>query len=178
METGGKRILPGKTQGRNQKIRKLKQRENPSWRKSGNMRNVFEVTRLVRSASGKMRSVRIGSSADMAEEKNRQMIQYHFFATKEQAEQIEKRMRKIGVRNKCAYFRKMAIDGYYICVDLADVKEMVRLLRIYGNNLNQLARRANEGGSIYRNDVEDLQHDMHELWKMMRQILERLSHLN
>ena len=38
----------------------------------------------------------------MAEEMNRQMIQYHFFATKEQAEQIEKRMRKIGVRNKCA----------------------------------------------------------------------------
>ena len=114
----------------------------------------------------------------MAEEKNRQMIQYHFFATKEQAEQIEKRMRKIGVRNKCAYFRKMAIDGYYICVDLADVKEMVRLLRIYGNNLNQLARRTNEGGSIYRDDVEDLQREMHELWEMMRQILERLSHLN
>ena len=36
----------------------------------------------------------------MAEEKNRQMIQYHFFATKEQAEQIEKRMRKIGVRKR------------------------------------------------------------------------------
>ncbi len=114
----------------------------------------------------------------MAEEKNRQMIQYHFFATKEQAEQIEKRMREIGVRNKCAYFRKMAIDGYYICVDLSDVKEMVRLLRIYGNNLNQLARRANEGGSIYRKDVEDLQREMHELWKMMRQILEKLSHLD
>ena len=113
----------------------------------------------------------------MADEKNRQMIQYHFFATKEQAEQIEKRMHEIGVRNKCAYFRKMAIDGYYICVDLADVKEMVRLLRIYGNNLNQLARRANEGGSIYRNDVEDLQHEMHELWKMMRQILQKFRNI-
>ena len=69
----------------------------------------------------------------------------------------------------------MAIDGYYICVELSDVKEMVRLLRIYGNNLNQLARRANEGSSIYRNDIEDLQKNMQELWKMMRQILEKLS---
>ena len=39
------------------------------------------------------------------------------------------------------------------------------------NNLNQLARRVNEGGSIYRDDVEDLQREMHELWKMMRQCL-------
>ena len=80
-----------------------------------------------------------------------------------------------GVRNRCAYLRKMAIDGYYICVELSDVKEMVRLLRIYGNNLNQIARRANEGDSIYRNDIEDLQKNMQELWKMMRQILEKLS---
>lgn len=114
----------------------------------------------------------------MAEEKNRRMIQYHFFVTKEQAEQIEKRMREIGVRNKCAYLRKMAIDGYYICVDLTDVKEMVRLLRIYGNNLNQIARRANEGGSICRRDIEEMQQGMQELWKMMRQILEKLSHLD
>ena len=80
-----------------------------------------------------------------------------------------------GVRNRCAYLRKMSIDGYYICVELSDVKEMVRLLRIYGNNLNQIARRANEGDSIYRNDIEDLQKNMQELWKMMRQILEKLS---
>ena len=44
----------------------------------------------------------------------------------------------------------MAIDGYCIRMDLSDVKEMVQLLGIYGNNLNQLARRANEGGSISR----------------------------
>ena len=88
---------------------------------------------------------------------------------------VRRKMKEAGINNMAAYIRKMAIDGYYICVDLTDVKEMVRLLRIYGNNLNQLARRANEGGSIYRNDVEDLQREMHELWKMMRQILERLS---
>ncbi|MGN1381530.1 MAG: plasmid mobilization protein [Eubacterium sp.] len=111
----------------------------------------------------------------MADGKMRRNIQFHFFATREEAEKIQKRMEEIGVRNRCAYLRKMAIDGYYICVELSDVKEMVRLLRIYGNNLNQLARRANEDGNIYRKDIEDLQKNMQELWKMMRQILEKLS---
>lgn len=113
----------------------------------------------------------------MTNERCRRTVQFHFFATEEEAEKITKRMDEIGVRNKCAYLRKMAIDGYYIRVDLAEVKEMVRLLRIYGNNLNQLARRANEGGSIYRKDIEDLQSSMEDLWKMMRHILEKLSHL-
>ena len=111
----------------------------------------------------------------MADDKTRRNVQFHFFATEEEAEKIQKRMEEIGVRNRCAYLRKMAIDGYYICVELSDVKEMVRLLRIYGNNLNQLARRVNEGGSIYRKDVEDLQNNMQDLWKMMRQILGKRS---
>lgn len=84
-------------------------------------------------------------------------------------------MRQTGIRNKNAYLRKMAIDGYCIRMDLSDVKEMVRLLGIYGNNLNQLARRANEGGSIYRNDIADLQKEMREIWEMTREILDRLS---
>lgn len=99
----------------------------------------------------------------------------HLYLTDEEAEKIEERMRQTGIRNKNAYLRKMAIDGYCIRMDLSDVKEMVRLLGIYGNNLNQLARRANEGGSIYRNDIADLQKEMKEIWEMTREILDRLS---
>ena len=52
---------------------------------------------------------------------------------------------------------KMALDGYCIRLDLQDVKALVSLLRICSNNLNQYAKRANETGSIYRADIEDLQ---------------------
>ncbi len=40
----------------------------------------------------------------------------------------------------------MAIDGYTIQVNLSDVKEVIRLLRINSNNLNQYAKKANESG--------------------------------
>lgn len=60
-------------------------------------------------------------------------------------EKIRKRMAEAGIRNMSAYIRKMAIDGYVIKLDLSDVKEVSRLLRINANNINQYAKRANRG---------------------------------
>ena len=74
-----------------------------------------------------------------------------------------------------AYIRKMAIDGYVIRLDLSDVKEVARLLRINSNNLNQYAKRANETGSIYLEDIKELQRQQEKLWELMKAILQRLS---
>lgn len=61
---------------------------------------------------------------------------------------------ELGIHNKSSYLRKMALAGYCVNLELDDVKEMVSLLRYCSNNLNQYAKRANETGSIY---VEDIQ---------------------
>ena len=90
-------------------------------------------------------------------------------------ELIKKRMKESGISNMSDYIRKMAIDGYVIRLDLSDVKEVSRLLRINANNLNQYAKRANETGSIYLEDIRDLQKNQDVLWRVMRDILERLS---
>ena len=81
----------------------------------------------------------------------------HFLASKEEVERIHEKMDELGIRSMGAYLRKMALDGYCIRLDLQDVKALVSLLRICSNNLNQYAKRANETGSIYRADIEDLQ---------------------
>ena len=67
------------------------------------------------------------------------------------------------------------LTGYVINVDLGDVKEVLRLLRINSNNLNQYAKRANETGSIYEADIKDLQKGHQEILARMGEILERLS---
>ena len=74
-----------------------------------------------------------------------------------------------------AYLRKMALDSYCVRLDLEDVGELVRLLRICSNNLNQYAKKANETGSIYKADIEDLQERLDELWEMGKGILGRLA---
>ena len=88
---------------------------------------------------------------------------------------VRRKMEEAGIRNMAAYIRKMAIDGYVIRLDLSDVKEVARLLRINANNLNQYAKRANETGSIYLEDIKELQRQQEKLWELMKAILQRLS---
>lgn len=95
--------------------------------------------------------------------------------TPEEWDLIRERMREAGMTNTSAYIRKMALNGYIINVDLGDVKEVLRLLRINSNNLNQYAKRANETGSIYETDIKDLQKGHQEILARMGEILERLS---
>lgn len=85
------------------------------------------------------------------------------------------KMGEMGVCGMGAYLRKMALDGYCVRLDLEDVGELVRLLRICSNNLNQYAKKANETGSIYKADIEDLQERLDELWKMEKGVLGRLA---
>ena len=99
----------------------------------------------------------------------------HFLASKEEVERIHQKMDELGIRSMGAYLRKMALDGYCINLNLQDVKEMVSLLRRCSNNLNQYAIRANETGSIYQADINDLQERLEEIWTDMKEVLVRLA---
>ena len=98
--------------------------------------------------------------------------------SKEDRERIRIKMAQAGVVNMSAYLRKMALDGYCIRLDLKDLKELIRLLRICSNNLNQYAKRANETGSIYQEDIRDLQVRLTQIWKTAREILKRLASIS
>lgn len=99
----------------------------------------------------------------------------HFLVSPAEEAQIYQKMSELGIRNRNAYLRKMALDGYCIKLDLQDVKELVSLLRRCSNNLNQYAKRANETGNIYAADVNDLQERLDEIWTEMKEVLVHLS---
>lgn len=102
----------------------------------------------------------------------------HFLVSKEEEEQIQARMELIGVNNRNAYLRKMALNGYCINLDLRDVKELVSLLRRCSNNLNQYAKRANETGSIYQDDIKDVQERLDQVWNAAKEMLVHLSSIS
>lgn len=104
-------------------------------------------------------------------------VQFHFYVSEQEAAAIQERMEQIGVANLSAYLRKMAVDGYIIHLDMSGVQEIVRLLRICSNNLNQYARRANETGSIYAADVEDLRTRLDSLWSGMDKLLRGFANI-
>ena len=93
----------------------------------------------------------------------------------EELDRIRKKMLDMGVLNQSAYQLKMALDGYCVRLDLKEIKELNRLLRICSNNLNQYAKRANETGSIYKADIEDLQRRMDMIWQQQKELLTELA---
>ena len=93
----------------------------------------------------------------------------------EDKERIKLKMEDAGVLNMSAYVRKMALDGICIRLDLQDVRQLVSMLQRCTNNLNQYAKRANETGSIYAADIEDLQKRLDEIWELSRQTLASLA---
>lgn len=99
----------------------------------------------------------------------------HVRVTPEERQQIRDCMEAAGVKNLNAYMKKMAIDGYIIKLDLSDVKEVVRLMRINSNNLNQYAKKANETGCIYQKDIKNLKNQQEEIWKAVKEVLARLA---
>ena len=93
----------------------------------------------------------------------------------EDKERIRSKMEEAGILNMSAYVRKMALDGICVRLDLEDVRQLIVLLQRCSNNLNQYAKRANETGSIYAADIEDLQRRLDEIWELSRQSLARLA---
>ena len=88
---------------------------------------------------------------------NRQRnIRIQLRVTEQEKALIEQKMQELGTKNTEAYLRKMAIDGLIIHLDTADVRELVRVLRVTSNSLNQLTKRVHATGSIYGEDIEDL----------------------
>lgn len=104
--------------------------------------------------------------------------QIKFWATQEEIDLIHQKMALYGTTNRGAYLRKMAIDGYIIRLDLPELKEILHLLGPTANNVNQMARKLNAGGQLYREDLEDIQHRLDQIYDSMRKILYELAKLH
>lgn len=97
--------------------------------------------------------------------------------TKSEKSRIYEKMLGMGIRSLSAYIRKMALDGYCLNLDLPQLRRMAYLLQNCSNNLNQVAKRANENGKIYSADLADLRTRLDELISIGKQILTKLANL-
>jgi len=79
-----------------------------------------------------------------------------FCLNDEELQSLEEKMQKLGINNREAFIRKMVMDGYIVSIDTKPTAELVRLVRNSTSNINQMAKRANETGSVYENDVLEL----------------------
>ena len=110
-------------------------------------------------------------------QKLKRNINMGFRVTEKEQEMIKRRMAQTKIRNLRAYLLKMAIDGRVIEIDLTQINECSRLLRNISNNINQIAKRANETGNIYDEDIHEIKARQSEIWEQQEKIIRFLAKL-
>lgn len=101
-------------------------------------------------------------------------IQMKFYVTEEEKQMIEEKMKLLPTQRYGAYLRKMAIDGYIIYTDTADIKSFTSELQGIGRNINQIAKRLNAGAPAYDADIEEIKERLNQIWQLQRHILSSL----
>lgn len=104
-------------------------------------------------------------------ENRKRNVQMIIRVTEEERALIEEKRQQIPTLNLSAYARKMLIDGYIITLDLQEVKGHTAQLQKIGVNVNQIAKRINETGRIYADDMDEIKRVMEEVWRLERRVL-------
>ena len=92
-------------------------------------------------------------------------VQIKFRVTEAERDLILEKMKLVPTRNMAAYLRKIAIDGYIIQIDHADIKAMTAEIQKIGVNVNQIAKRVNSTGSVYQEEIKGV---LAEIWRLQR----------
>ena len=104
--------------------------------------------------------------------------QVKFWVSEEEYELLHKKMEAAGGVNQGAYIRKMILDGYIVTLDIPELKEIIRLLSITSNNVNQIARQLNAEGTIYQQDIIEIEAQLEQNYKMLRKLITKLSKIS
>lgn len=94
----------------------------------------------------------------------------------EEAEILHDRMKEAGVQNMSAYIRKMALNGYVIIPEWPDLNRVISLHTRISNNFNQYAKKANETGKLYEEDIAEKKMN-NEQTELLKKALEVVIHL-
>ena len=97
-----------------------------------------------------------------------------FYVTAEEEEFINRKMALMKTKNRSAYLRKMAMDGFVLNVDYSMFREINSSLQRIGNNVSQILKRINATGHIYPEDVREIREKQEEVWRLQQSILSTL----
>ena len=101
-------------------------------------------------------------------------IQIKFYVSERERDFIYKKMALAKTKNKAAYLRKMAIDGYILNVDFSEFREVFANIGRITGSVNQIAKRINSTGNAYSNDVADIKNRQEEVWGLLKSIQNKL----
>jgi uncharacterized protein YukE len=83
---------------------------------------------------------------------------------------VEQRAKSVFMKTG-TFIQNIAVEGEIRIIDCKAIGALQNALRSIGNNINQIARKANEINSIYQGDIENLRKEYNDICHMLNQFL-------
>ena len=97
--------------------------------------------------------------------------QLSFRVNEEEYQKLQERVQESG-KNQQEYILSCVLDKKIINTD--GIKELIPELKRIGNNLNQIAKRCNEGGVLPSEaEVREQGEELKQVWQLLRRYLQR-----
>ncbi|WP_064609051.1 plasmid mobilization protein [Streptobacillus moniliformis] len=108
--------------------------------------------------------------------------QLKIYLSEEEKKFFETKMKMARCRTMSYFIRKCVMEKEIYIVDLEPFIKLQRSLGIATNNINQIARRVNKTGVIYKTDINEIKNDIakisKEQWDIHSLLLKRTRELN
>ena len=84
---------------------------------------------------------------------------------------LEAKMKLNNDPSKSYVLRKLIVESDLYEIDYREFRDIATQLAKIGNNINQIAKRANETRSIYQTDIDEIQKEMDKIWQLQKSML-------
>ena len=86
---------------------------------------------------------------------------------------LDEKFRLSGMKSKSAFLRKLILYGYVYDVDYSYLRNYNTELGRISSNLNQIAKRMNATGNVYKADVNEVKELMKQVWQSQKSMLSK-----
>ena len=86
---------------------------------------------------------------------------------------LEQKVKISGMKSKSTFLRRLILYGFVYDIDYSDLREYNYTLGKISGNLNQIAKRMNATGNVYKADVEEVKKLMKQVWDTQKAMLSK-----
>ena len=84
---------------------------------------------------------------------------------------LTQKQKASGMKSKSSFLRHLILYGYVYDIDYTELWEFNAVLAKTGNNLNQITKRMNATGNVYKADVKEVKELMKQVWHTQKSML-------
>lgn len=86
---------------------------------------------------------------------------------------LEQKVKISGMKSKSSFLRHLILYGYVYDIDYSDLRDYNAALGKISSNLNQIAKRMDATGNVYKADVAEVKELMKKIWETQKSMLSR-----